>query len=232
MKRQKKSINEKRHLSLIRECVRNIINENAGILNEEDVALINIDSYKKYTIIYFKSQLEQSLSGTPGLNCVISGVEYTSPNTSSDGPCNNAYVVSKSTTSIKEWGRKAYLAAIYHISKETNSTGGLTSSRHQVKPGAVIAWQRLAPKLNAKPFDDKLNPKTPDPNDDCFVFKDKPFLNSSYTLDGAPEQDILDMITRGEEHFTKLREDGLEKQAINLLINKFINLFAIQYWSN
>ncbi len=225
-------MNEEREINLIKECVRNIIKENFDILDKGDIALINLDPYKKYAIIYFKSRLEQSLNGVRGLDCVISGVEYTTPNPYADGQCNNAYVVSKSATALKGWGRKAYLAAIYHISKETNSTGGLTSSRHQVKPGAVIAWQRLAPRLKAKPFDDKLNPKNADPNDDCFVFKDKPFLNSSYTLDGAPEQDILDMISRGEEHFMKLKENGLETQARNLLIDKFLNLFSLQYWSN
>lgn len=195
----------------------------------------------KLTVIYSIPALDWTLSRLFGTrvpkpdpdDLVIAGVEWGKPSEviksidwEGDGPCNYAYVVRRSVTSFPGWGRKAYIAAVH-------SAGELGPDRGIVKPGAERAWGAIAGDLEAHPYDDIENPKTPQPDDDCRLHIGRPILNASYTISSAPS-DITKMIQSGERHFTMLEKHGdpiIVSKAKMVLKIEFDTIFREKYGS-
>ena len=222
MKKQQELEDEIRGENLIRNLVSGIIKE-----SEEDISNFGIAKvrFKAGTItdaaiIYSIPLLDKAIkSGVKSRDrdrelCVISGVQWGKPY-SHDGPCNYDYVVRRSVTSRPEWGRKAYLAAMYYISRFGQDTEtGLGPDRQGVEPGAEKAWEKLQPYLNAKPYDDIKAKRTPPPEDDCtFIQPHNALLNSSYTLKNGVPGDISRMIQNGTNHFSELLNLGGKKMV-------------------
>lgn len=198
--------------SLIRKLVGEMINESNDPPPTENLGIITFkySFHSKLTVIYSIPALDWLLSRLLGTSVpkpnpddlVISGVQWGKPN-GEGGPCNYAYVVRRSVTEFKDWGRKAYLAALA-------AAGELGPDRDIVKPGAIKAWQRIvdAGYVDAHPYDDVKNPQTPPPEDDCDLHPDMPILNASYNLKGSIPSDILAMQERGMRHFEILEKHG------------------------
>jgi hypothetical protein len=242
MKRQQELENEIRGENLIRNLIGNIIRES----EEEDASDFGITKVRfkagttsDVAIIYSISLLKKAIATgllTRDRNrelCVIAGVQWGRPY-DHDGPCNYSYVVRRTVTSKREWGRKAYLAAMYYISLHgADDKTGLGPDREIVKPGAAKAWERLQQYLVASPYDDIKNPQTPDPDDDCTILNpENSLLNSSYTLKNGVPSDIARMIQNGAKHFEELRKIGGKKmidEVNNYLYLDFDILFMKRY---
>jgi hypothetical protein len=198
--------------SLVRKLIGEMINESSDPPSLENLGIITFkySFHSKLTVIYSIPALDWSLSRLFGTkvpkpnpdDLVVSGVQWGKPN-GEGGPCNHAYVVRRSVTAFKGWGRKAYLAALA-------DAGELGPDRDIVYPGAVKAWQRIvdAGYVEGHPYDDFKNPQTPPPEDDCDLHPGKPVLNASYELKGSTPSDILAMQERGRRHFEMLEKHG------------------------
>ena len=212
MARKRKMEDEIKGESLVRKLIGEMINESKDPPPVESLGIVTFrySFHSKLTVIYSIPALDWSLSRLFGTrvpkpnpdDLVISGVQWGKPN-GEGGPCNYAYVVRRSVTEFKDWGRKAYLAALA-------AAGELGPDRDIVKPGAIKAWQRIvdAGYVDAHPYDDVKNPQTPPPEDDCDLHPDMPVLNASYNLKGSIPSDILAMQERGKRHFEMLETHG------------------------
>ena len=212
MARKRKIEDEIKGESLVRKLVNEMINESNDPPPPENLGIVTFkySFHSKLTVIYSIPALDWSLSRLFGTSVpkpnpddlVISGVQWGKPN-GEGGPCNYAYVVRRSATAFKDWGRKAYLAALA-------AAGEMGPDRDIVKPGAIKAWQRIidAGYVEAHPYDDIKNPQTPPLEDDCDLHPDMPILNASYNLKGSIPSDISEMQERGRRHFEILETHG------------------------
>lgn len=110
---------------------------------------------------------------------VIKGVVVISP---PSNPCWNAWEVSN--IAGRGLGK-----TLYGIAYAMTPDGMLMSDRNLVSPSARKAWAKAAASSRRrKPFDDVMNPKTPEREDDCIVHDyprtpENP-LNNAYEAEG------------------------------------------------
>ncbi len=138
-------------------------------------------------------------------NLVLKGIVKIGKFDNWDGKCNNAWSIA--AIAGPGYGRD-YL---YPIAFGLSPTGKLTSDRSIVKSGARKNWRRmyLGDKSATKePFDDKDNPKTPPPEDDCKLHVDKVKINPKT---GEKEIENVDQLNFSYE------ANGEEKNLLRML---------------
>ena len=105
------------------------------------------------------------------------------------GPCWDSGIVSYAVSAnddpdLPRVGPAAYEAAMWYSKDHT-----LAPDRESVSSSAERVWSRYSGRVgkgvDAFEFDDKYDPKTPEPDDDCWLH-DSDALNHAYTLDAKP----------------------------------------------
>ncbi len=213
-----------RNQTVIRTLIREMLNENTQ--NQySDMGIVTIPgSYStdpNLTVVYSISKMNVALTGAnfgAQGQIFVSGVEWGKSPYTRHGPCNNGFVIMSSVTKATEkgWGKKAYLAAIATAQKSGKSLG---PDRDHVSPSAAAAWEEMSKNLDAHPYDDLSDPKTPPPEDDCKLDPERPVLNASYTLKSIPS-DISTMMQQGEGHFGQLTGEQ-RGRAMDILRKQF-----------
>lgn len=100
---------------------------------------------------------------------------------------------------------------VYGLGYALSPTGVIMPDRGTVSVPAKAAWARVASKGDryALPLDDIDNPQTPDPQDDCKLYrgkskstdpKENPYLQNAYQAQGW-EQGMLKYLTAAHESF-------------------------------
>jgi hypothetical protein len=105
------------------------------------------------------------------------------------GPCWDSGIVSYAVSAnddpdLPRVGPAAYEAAMWYSKDHT-----LAPDRESVSSSAEKVWSRYSGRVgkgvDAFEFDDKDDPKTPEPDDDCWL-QDSDVLNHAYALDAKP----------------------------------------------
>ncbi len=117
---------------------------------------------------------------TDDTNVIIAGISFT--DNIIDGPCNGGQMIKNSASISKtKMGPVVYEYAL-SIAKT-----GLFPDRGSVSPEAKKVWDKYFKRkdVNKKSFDDINNPKTPDPQDDCFMYniQGNESLDQTYSID-------------------------------------------------
>lgn len=143
------------------------------------------------------------------------------------GECNDALEVKMSAAA------KGYGPLLYDIAM-SDGDGGLMPDRVSTSDQAKKLWQFYGAKrgdVKKVAFDDADDPKTPEPDDDCPLVKDKDdVLNYSY--DGPGQSGAkAQLMSRHEEVVGQIADKvGVKKQAMeNILMNMGDTLFDTKY---
>ena len=167
-------------------------------------------------------------------NCIVrSAVSYNTPR--SHSPCWGAEIVQYSVSAddghphVSKMGPAAYEAAMWYAH-------ALTPDRSLVSQSAERVWKKYLQRaeggdITALPFDDVEDPKTPEPEDDCYVHGSRrPSLNNAYTLKSRPSG--IDTLERnhGETADTLESDYGFDEMELSSSLQKLaIQLFESQY---
>lgn len=204
--------------------LRQLIREELSSGERAIVYLGEVGTGPTYIIAYDIDELERSVKDERvPYNGVVAGL-YVKP-AGDDGPCNATWHVATAASNEKGWGTRVYLAAFDLVRR-------LSPDRWGVSKAAEATWKSLARRFNLEmePFDDKKNPQTPPPDDDCKIFVSRdPAVNASYRLSGGVPTEIHDLIARGDDHLRELRGRGERETAENLLRLGFTDLFRNVY---
>lgn len=204
--------------------LRRLIREELGSGERAIVYLGEVGTGPTYIIAYDIGELERSLQDDRvPYNGVIAGL-YVKP-AGADGPCNATWHVATAASNEKGWGTRVYLAAFDLVRR-------LSPDRWGVSKAAEATWKSLARRFNLEmePFDDKIRPKTPPPDDDCKIFVTRdPAVNASYRLSGGVPSEIHDLVTRGVDHLREFWDRGEHETAESLLRLGFTDLFRNVY---
>jgi hypothetical protein len=111
------------------------------------------------------------------------------------GECNDATEITASAA-VKGYGPLLYDIVM------SDSDCGIMSDRNSTSASAKNVWNHYATRddVEPHPFDDKDDPKTPDPNDDCYLVDD-PVLDQSY--EGLGQADARNSMLKHHEVFMK-----------------------------
>jgi hypothetical protein len=121
-------------------------------------------------------------------------------------PCNGAW-------EVKGSAGPGYGKLVYGVAYAASPTGILMSDRKSVSEPAQAGWKRARDQRISKELDDFEEPKTPDPSDDCEVYKapGREFLNRSYEVQGW-ENDVLVQLKRAHQRFCDENKLSYEEQ--------------------
>lgn len=124
----------------------------------------------------------------------------------SSNPCNGAW-------EVKGTAGPGYGKLVYGVAYAVSPTGILISDRGSVSDPAEAGWKRARDQRISKELDDVEKPKTPDPSDDCRVYKapGREFLDRSYEAQGW-ESGVLDQLKRAHQRFCDENRLSYEEQ--------------------
>lgn len=123
------------------------------------------------------------------------------------GECNNA------TQIVVSVATKGYGPLMYDIVM-SDSEGGIMSDRNSTSDAAKNIWKHYAQsgQVEMTPFDDKDDPKTPEPDDDCYLVDDK-LLDQSF--DGKGQGGAKSKLLQNHEQaMDELPNDKVKRQTL------------------
>ncbi len=189
----------------------------AYILYEPDVFL---DTFKKAESTDFKDLFNEL---RPHVKNIFAGYIEVIPR---DGKCNNA------TEIVASAARKSFGPLMYDIVMNDNENG-IFSDRSGTSPSAQNVWKYYDSNrgdVESEPFDNKDDPKTPPPEDDCHFVRGVDLLNRSYRNKRSSSSFVTPLLDNHEEMIFNV---GATRDAIEKLLHRLgISFFHEKYQGN
>ena len=115
--------------------------------------------------------------------------------------------------------------------------GGLFPDRGSTSPAARAVWQKYNQRADTKKskFDDKKNPKTPDPGDDCDLARgtsldgDEAYLNQAYDAPGDPGGRST-LLQAHQQFIADMEKKKFSRQVVETMIENMADeYFSMRY---